>query len=67
MTTSSMRLGLIPMAQATPPFIGRWPRAAAARARAASMAITTRAWSSRLPIADLKYFWGALGCACWAA
>jgi predicted amidohydrolase YtcJ len=25
-----------------------------------------RAWSSRLPIADLKSFWGALGCACWA-
>jgi hypothetical protein len=24
------------------------------------------AWSSRLPVADLKSFWGALGCACWA-
>ena len=24
------------------------------------------AWSRRLPIADLKSFWGALGCACWA-
>jgi predicted amidohydrolase YtcJ len=24
------------------------------------------AWSSRLRIADLKGFWGALGCACWA-
>ena len=24
------------------------------------------AWSGRLPIADLKSFWGALGCACWA-
>ena len=24
------------------------------------------AWASRLPIADLKSFWGALGCACWA-
>jgi predicted amidohydrolase YtcJ len=24
------------------------------------------AWSSQLPIADLKSFWGALGCACWA-
>ena len=24
------------------------------------------AWSARLPIADLKSFWGALGCACWA-
>jgi predicted amidohydrolase YtcJ len=24
------------------------------------------AWSSKLPIADLKDFWGALGCACWA-
>ena len=23
-------------------------------------------WTSRLPIADLKSFWGALGCACWA-
>jgi predicted amidohydrolase YtcJ len=23
-------------------------------------------WSSKLPIADLKSFWGALGCACWA-
>jgi predicted amidohydrolase YtcJ len=25
-----------------------------------------RAWSGRLPIADLKSFWGVLGCACWA-
>jgi predicted amidohydrolase YtcJ len=24
------------------------------------------AWSSRLPVDDLKSFWGALGCACWA-
>ncbi len=24
------------------------------------------AWSSRLPIADLRSFWGALGCSCWA-
>ena len=24
------------------------------------------AWSARLPIADLKSFWGALGCSCWA-
>lgn len=24
------------------------------------------AWSKQLPIADLKGFWGALGCACWA-
>jgi predicted amidohydrolase YtcJ len=24
------------------------------------------AWSSRLPVADLKSFWGTLGCACWA-
>ncbi|MDR3518819.1 MAG: amidohydrolase [Azospirillaceae bacterium] len=24
------------------------------------------AWSSRLPIKDLKSFWGALGCSCWA-
>jgi predicted amidohydrolase YtcJ len=25
-----------------------------------------RAWAAKLPIADLKSFWGALGCACWA-
>ena len=24
------------------------------------------AWTSKLPIADLKGFWGALGCSCWA-
>jgi hypothetical protein len=24
------------------------------------------AWSATLPIADLKGFWGALGCSCWA-
>jgi len=24
------------------------------------------AWTSRLPIADLKGFFGALGCSCWA-
>jgi hypothetical protein len=24
------------------------------------------AWSSGVPAADLKSFWGALGCACWA-
>lgn len=24
------------------------------------------AWSSKLPIADLESFWGALGCSCWA-
>lgn len=24
------------------------------------------AWSSKLPISDLRGFWGALGCACWA-
>jgi predicted amidohydrolase YtcJ len=24
------------------------------------------AWSSQLPIRDLKSFWGALGCSCWA-
>lgn len=24
------------------------------------------AWSRRLPMADLKSFWGALGCSCWA-
>jgi hypothetical protein len=26
----------------------------------------TRAWSGSLPVSDLKSFWGALGCACWA-
>jgi predicted amidohydrolase YtcJ len=25
-----------------------------------------RAWSSKIPTSDLKSFWGALGCACWA-
>src|SRR5712675_1787420 len=25
-----------------------------------------RAWSGRFPVSDLKSFWGALGCACWA-
>ncbi len=25
-----------------------------------------QAWSGRIPAADLKSFWGALGCACWA-
>jgi predicted amidohydrolase YtcJ len=25
-----------------------------------------RAWSGRIPASDLKSFWGALGCACWA-
>jgi predicted amidohydrolase YtcJ len=24
------------------------------------------AWSSKLPISDLRSFWGALGCSCWA-
>lgn len=24
------------------------------------------AWSGQLPVSDLKSFWGALGCACWA-
>jgi len=24
------------------------------------------AWSSSIPAADLRAFWGALGCACWA-
>jgi predicted amidohydrolase YtcJ len=24
------------------------------------------AWSGRLPVSDLRGFWGALGCACWA-
>lgn len=25
-----------------------------------------QAWSGRIPVSDLKGFWGALGCACWA-
>ncbi len=25
-----------------------------------------RAWSGRIPVSDLRSFWGALGCACWA-
>ena len=25
-----------------------------------------RAWSGRFPVSDLRSFWGALGCACWA-
>ena len=25
-----------------------------------------RSWGAGLPVADLKSFWGALGCACWA-
>ena len=25
------------------------------------------AWASKMPVSDLKSFWGALGCACWAA
>src|SRR6201991_934557 len=25
-----------------------------------------RAWSGRLPVSDLRSFWGTLGCACWA-
>lgn len=25
-----------------------------------------QAWSSNAPVADLRSFWGALGCACWA-
>jgi predicted amidohydrolase YtcJ len=25
-----------------------------------------RAWLGKIPVADLKSFWGALGCACWA-
>ncbi|TXD87416.1 amidohydrolase, partial [Mitsuaria sp. TWR114] len=24
------------------------------------------AWASEVPASDLKSFWGALGCACWA-
>jgi hypothetical protein len=24
------------------------------------------AWTKNIPVADLKDFWGALGCACWA-
>jgi len=26
----------------------------------------SNAWTASLPISDLKLFWGALGCACWA-
>jgi predicted amidohydrolase YtcJ len=26
----------------------------------------TRAWLGKVPVSDLKSFWGALGCACWA-
>ena len=26
-----------------------------------------KAWTANLPIEDMKSFWGALGCACWAA
>ena len=26
----------------------------------------TRAWSGKIPASDLRSFWGALGCACWA-
>jgi predicted amidohydrolase YtcJ len=26
----------------------------------------TAAWSARLPVRDLRSFWGALGCSCWA-
>jgi hypothetical protein len=25
-----------------------------------------RAWLGKMPVSDLKSFWGALGCACWA-
>jgi hypothetical protein len=25
-----------------------------------------KAWSTNLPVQDMKSFWGALGCACWA-
>lgn len=25
-----------------------------------------QSWASSLPVSDLKSFWGALGCACWA-
>ena len=42
-------------------------RPAAAPAPAASTATTTRrAWAGTLPVADLKSFWGALGCSCFA-
>jgi predicted amidohydrolase YtcJ len=26
----------------------------------------SRAWLGKIPVSDLKSFWGALGCACWA-
>jgi predicted amidohydrolase YtcJ len=28
--------------------------------------VHVNAWSSQVPVSDLKSFWGALGCACWA-
>jgi predicted amidohydrolase YtcJ len=58
---------------------GAWAADARTQARVAAPAVCgcahacgihghdhATAWSSRLPIADLKSFWGALGCACWA-
>ncbi|EIT67914.1 MULTISPECIES: amidohydrolase [Hydrocarboniphaga] len=53
-----------------------WPASQQQRVAAASCACSNScgvhghahatAWSSKLPISDLKSFWGALGCACWA-
>ncbi|HUK07476.1 MAG TPA: amidohydrolase [Stellaceae bacterium] len=41
-----------------------------ARGRAHSCAVhrhgDAAVWSARLPISDVKSFWGALGCSCWA-
>jgi hypothetical protein len=28
--------------------------------------VHARAWSNNAPASDLRSFWGALGCACWA-
>jgi len=55
---------------------GERPNQAVARVAATSCDCTSAcgvhghdhagAWTSKLPIADLKGFFGALGCSCWA-
>ncbi len=55
---------------------GEQTNAPLARAAAAACACTStcnlhghahaKAWGSAAPVSDLKSFWGALGCACWA-
>jgi hypothetical protein len=55
---------------------GEKPNRAVARIAAASCGCASEcnvhghdhasAWSGSIPTADLKSFWGALGCACWA-